>query len=306
MNRTQVVVLIVTVLSVAGLAIAAATVSTPSSSSPGTGPGDDSGGAQDQQQQQNQEKSDVDGSDDLLLVGLVVFLFSMLAVLYVLVQAFNLRRAVVAVLLVVVVSLVGLLVWGLLMNTVPSLTGGEGSGPVNQTTSTGGGGSGGRTPVETPRRSTDVPFALLGVFGLALLVLVTAIYRYSGSDTEVTGPSEEESDDEDNRVREVGEAAGRAAARIEAEGGDLENAIYRAWKEMTDALDVESPRTTTPEEFADRAVEAGMSPDDVQVLTRIFEEVRYGDAPPSEERERRAQDALRRIQDAYTGGESDE
>lgn len=50
---------------------------------------------------------------------------------------------------------------------------------------------------------------------------------------------------------------------------------------------------------ADVAIEAGMEPRDVEKLTRLFEDVRYGDAPVSAARERQATDALRRIESTY-------
>jgi hypothetical protein len=42
-----------------------------------------------------------------------------------------------------------------------------------------------------------------------------------------------------------------------------------------------------------------MQPDDVRELTDLFEEVRYGDREVTAERERRATDALRRIEESY-------
>jgi hypothetical protein len=38
---------------------------------------------------------------------------------------------------------------------------------------------------------------------------------------------------------------------------------------------------------------------DVAELTRLFETIRYGGATPTEERERRAVEALRRIESTY-------
>ncbi|MFW6349169.1 MAG: hypothetical protein ACOC3U_02185 [Thiohalospira sp.] len=47
--------------------------------------------------------------------------------------------------------------------------------------------------------------------------------------------------------------------------------------EMVDLLDVGGPRDATPRQFERKAIDAGMDPTDVGVLTRTFEEVRYGD-----------------------------
>ena len=49
------------------------------------------------------------------------------------------------------------------------------------------------------------------------------------------------------------------------------------------------------------AVEAGMAREDVDRLTSLFEEVRYGGESPTEEREEQALEALRRIEDEYAG-----
>ena len=70
---------------------------------------------------------------------------------------------------------------------------------------------------------------------------------------------------------------------------------------MTAALDVDSPGTTTPREFQRTAVEAGMDRSDVAELTELFESVRYGGLEPTDERERRAVETLRRIESDYGG-----
>ena len=90
--------------------------------------------------------------------------------------------------------------------------------------------------------------------------------------------------------------------RIDAGGSvDPGNEVYRAWREMTASLDVESPETTTPREFQRAAVEAGMAREDVSVLTSLFESVRYSGLDPTEETERRAVETLRRIEASYGG-----
>ncbi|MCU4719102.1 DUF4129 domain-containing protein [Halapricum hydrolyticum] len=298
MNRSQFIAVVVVVLSVAGLAIAAATVSTPSSSAPGTGLGDDPGDSGGGESQQSSSSATGSSGNEDLFVSLGVLLFSVAALvtLYIVVRGLTARRAAIGVLVIAVIALASLLTLSLLMDTVPA-PGGDGP-PAPNESDRDGAGEGGRTPTESPQQRTDVPPSVLGAFGLVMLVLVGAIYRYSGSDSDIGVEAEGDESEEPSSVQAVGEAAGRAADRLDADT-DLENAIYRAWREMTDALDVRSPRTTTPEEFADVAVEAGMSREDVRELTRLFEEVRYGDAEPTLEREQRAQDALRRIQQAY-------
>lgn len=73
------------------------------------------------------------------------------------------------------------------------------------------------------------------------------------------------------------------------------NEVDRLWLKMVRRLDVDDPETTTPTEFAREAVHAGMDPDGVRTLTGVFEEVRYGDTGVTEDRERRARDAFRKL-----------
>lgn len=160
------------------------------------------------------------------------------------------------------------------------------------TAGAGGGAGGTGTPV--------VAAALFAVLGMALLVAVALLLSTTGDDVEEVG----EAPEPDTRidVTEVGRAAGRAADRIEG-SADIDNEIYRAWQDMTDHLDVANPSTSTPGEFAEAAVEAGMAADDVRELTSLFEAVRYGEAAPTAERESRAVSALRRIETEYAGAD---
>lgn len=103
-------------------------------------------------------------------------------------------------------------------------------------------------------------------------------------------------------VSAMGRAAGRAADRIEA-ADDPDNEVFRAWREMVLPLDVPHPESCTSGEFAAAAVEAGMDPEDVTELTDLFDEVRYGGEEPTPERERRAVETLRRIEETYGEGE---
>ncbi|WP_121821961.1 DUF4129 domain-containing protein [Halostella salina] len=168
----------------------------------------------------------------------------------------------------------------------------SGSGPGEGNGSSGPLGSGGGSMTD-PTLPTALVMLVLGVAAVA----VVGLYLYSD-----TGDDEEDPDDEAETPAEqrqaIGRAAGRAADRIE-DDVDVENEVYRAWREMTEHLDVDRPESSTPSEFADAAVDAGMSEGEVGELTRLFEEVRYGGATPTEDRERRAVAALRRIEDEY-------
>ena len=136
--------------------------------------------------------------------------------------------------------------------------------------------------------STTAVLLLLGVLVLAGALVVTRFSRGVPDDPEP------EAEDESAAVAA---AAGRAADEL-AET-TLSNAVFRAWQEMTDALDVENPAATTPAEFEDIAVDAGLAREDVATLTDLFREVRYGDAPATVDREDRARTALRRIEATY-------
>ncbi|WP_435180052.1 DUF4129 domain-containing protein [Halorussus sp. AFM4] len=151
---------------------------------------------------------------------------------------------------------------------------------------------------------TDPSFLLMAGLGVALLAAVALLFvSSSGDDPE---PDEEFAEpDSSEDVRAVGRAAGEAADRIE-DATDVDNEVFRAWREMTDHLDVRNPAASTPAEFAAAAVDAGMAREDVDRLTALFEEVRYGGEAPTEERERQALDALRRIEREYAGGPGSE
>ncbi len=155
-----------------------------------------------------------------------------------------------------------------------------------------GGGGGGDVETSQPSPPSVI---LLAILSLAFLATAIAIVRARGTPVPDTAEDEHAAGAD---PAAVGRAAGRAAERLEGEA-DVDNEVYRAWREMTELLDVENPETSTPGEFATAAVEAGLGQSDVAELTRLFEDVRYGPAPPSEPLERRASTVFRRIQDRY-------
>ena len=85
------------------------------------------------------------------------------------------------------------------------------------------------------------------------------------------------------------------------------NDVYRAWRALAFAGPTRRRSQETPTEFARRAAESGLPDAPVGRLTELFRSVRYGDAPPTADRERRALDALDRIPqvDAPSDAESD-
>jgi hypothetical protein len=156
----------------------------------------------------------------------------------------------------------------------------------------GGGGGGDRADPSPPSAPSLVLLFVL------VLTLVGSVAALLGATTDRDADSPGESSATETDVSAVGRAAGRAADRLEAEP-DVDNGVYRAWREMTALLDVDDPETSTPGEFAAAAVDAGLGREDVAELTRLFEDVRYGSQRPSEEHERRAIGVFRRIESRY-------
>jgi len=180
---------------------------------------------------------------------------------------------------------------GFAMPTGNESAGGGGGG----NSSSGGGGSGGE-----PAGSGNM-FVTIALFGAVLIGLIAVfgaeyIPWQREDDTSRAEVAEAVSDDES-----IGEAAGRAADRIEAAEESAANEVYRAWREMAESVDVGNPRTSTPAEFAAAAVDSGLDRDRVAELTELFEAVRYGDRPVTDEREERAVAALREIEREHGG-----
>lgn len=158
-------------------------------------------------------------------------------------------------------------------------------------------------PVEQLRDPNPSSVVLVVVIGL--LVVAGLLYRREkGAEAESPSNVTEEPDDETG-TEAIGTVAGNVADRLEDEPGEpaLENEVYRAWHEMTTRLPAANHRATTPGEFADAAVEAGLDPADVYALTELFRAVRYGETGATEDREARAVETLRRIEDRYGGDE---
>ena len=174
---------------------------------------------------------------------------------------------------------------GLLGGQEPTLPGGAPAGPESNALSV-----------------AEPPTVLVALFGLVLLGGAAVLFRLTGDDVAAAAPEEEPPPASD--VAAVGRAAGRAADRIEATE-NVDNAVFRAWREMTDGLDVANPDASTPAEFAAAAVDAGMEREDVTELTGLFEAVRYGGLDATDDRERRAADALRSIERTYADAEFD-
>lgn len=143
------------------------------------------------------------------------------------------------------------------------------------------------------------PLATIGLIGLLLLTAGGAFWYWLARDADTDPDPVDLTDGDAEEERELGEAAGGAADRIEASADDFENEVYTAWTEMVDVVDLRNPETSTPKEFAAAATDAGMDRRHVETLRDVFEEVRYGERAVTPEREERAVDALREIEAAY-------
>lgn len=173
----------------------------------------------------------------------------------------------------------------------------------------GGRGGGFSFPGETDAAvNPSAPEALL--FVALVLVIVVAVALWLSGDRELPGGSDDADGDEpaeiapDADVAAMGRAAGRAADRLET-SDEFENEVFRAWAEMTRPIDVEHPDASTPAEFAAAATGAGMDSADVERLTTLFEEVRYGGRMATPERERDAVETLRRIEEQYADADEE-
>ena len=137
---------------------------------------------------------------------------------------------------------------------------------------------------------TLLVFLLVGAVALGVVGLL--------ANRQLTADGGSETAKEEDALAAIGASAGELADQLET-AASVDNEVYRAWKEMTDHLDLDRPEVRAPAEFRDAAVDAGMEPEDVNQLTQLFEEVRYGGAQPTEEREARAVETLRRIERRY-------
>jgi hypothetical protein len=139
------------------------------------------------------------------------------------------------------------------------------------------------------------PVLVAGVFGVVVIGGIALLVVTTGEE-ETFEPTEEEPTEVETAA--FAEAAGRAADRINETNVSVDNAVYEAWLEMTTLLRMDNHASTAPRDFADAAVNAGLDRGDVEELTQLFNEVRYGDKDV-ETREERALEILRNIEQTY-------
>lgn len=193
----------------------------------------------------------------------------------------------------------GIVLWAILTTCEGGLPTGNDSG-VDIIPEGSGGVFGGDTGGVVPAAgSPDISHAILVVAALVILLVVFFMLKATGDDQEAEQHAEEAEEVPPESLAGIATVAAEAADRIESGDVDTENEVYRAWREMTEFLDVQNPTTATPAEFREAARDAGMTAPDVAVLTDLFREVRYGGEAPTADREATAVDALRAIEDAY-------
>lgn len=74
-----------------------------------------------------------------------------------------------------------------------------------------------------------------------------------------------------------------------------ENDVDAAWVRLVSAVGERAGSARTTREYERAAVDAGLDPDAVSLVTRTFEEVRYGGQPVTDERRRRANEGVQRL-----------
>ncbi len=146
------------------------------------------------------------------------------------------------------------------------------------------------------------PLWFAGALGVLAVGAAAVLYRATGDQTvDVSGAEDQDRSEDAPDPADLAAAAGAAADRLAEHDADADNEVYRAWYEMTSLLDVPAPETCTPGEFADAAADVGLNREDVDELTTLFEEVRYGGRDAGS-REELALDVFRRIEAAYGDG----
>ncbi|MFB6296856.1 MAG: DUF4129 domain-containing protein [Halobacteriales archaeon] len=297
MDRRTVEIIVVALIAVAVVSIAASTLDSTTETSDGTGLGGTNGSGSSILPGLSPNTSASIGGPNP--PGWLLSLISVIGIISALWYMWNEPLETLRILVLMTVIFVGLVWLARVLSNVLGEAGGDSGGGLL------GDGIGIRSDGATSASDPTLPAAsvellVLVVLGIALVGVVLRLSENPASRDAVEEPGEAS---EGGEPGSIGRAAGEAADRIDADAA-VDNEIYRAWVEMTDLLDVEHPDTSTPEDFADAAVDAGMRPADVEELTDLFRTVRYGPEGATPGREQRAVEALRRIESTYAPEES--
>lgn len=135
---------------------------------------------------------------------------------------------------------------------------------------------------------------VVGLAAVSALALWGVRSRFRTQSTAEEPAVEEESSVD---ATELSQVAGRAADQLESDEASAD-AVVTAWREMATLVTRGDRRTATPRQVTAWAIAAGYDPEDVETLTRLFEDVRYGDVALSKAQQQRALRAFRRIETA--------
>lgn len=292
--------LLAAVGAIAAIALAAATLETTIESGGNGGFGTGDGSSTTQPPPAEQQPIAGGGEIPTFLEYLLAALAIVIAIAFVWYLIAHRREAVQ---LIAAVLCFSLLIAGGIVLVQDQLPAAEPPSPPEQVNGTGSGEGGSSAGEDSSLSMGPVLLALTAVTAIFVGGLLVSRNLGTSDDTDADRVPDESAPQPD--VAAVGTAAGRAADRIDAddESDAVDNEIYRAWREMTAPLEVDRPESSTPREFASAAIDAGLERDHVDELTRLFEDVRYGDIETTPEMETRAVEVLRRIETEYATDE---
>ncbi|MBN1955154.1 MAG: DUF4129 domain-containing protein [Anaerolineae bacterium] len=230
-----------------------------------------------------------------VVLGILTVLFVAFFIFYLIFVADTKKRLLIT---------LGLLIWFLILYLVSHAT----SRPLEQAQATPGTPPA-ATPAPVPPLSSEADMAgieldvhppawlvWLGAVALALIavgLLAGIAWIFWSRARDAAGPLEE-----------LAREAERALAALEA-GADVHDTIVRCYLQMNHVLQkqrgISRPEAMTPREFERGLRTAGLPPEPVASLTRLFEKVRYGARTPDEGEERQAITSLEAIIKACRG-----
>ncbi|GAB3687656.1 hypothetical protein GCM10028857_20990 [Salinarchaeum chitinilyticum] len=163
------------------------------------------------------------------------------------------------------------------------------------TFSNGGGSTGdfssGAEGVSDTASATGVELtAAVGIAIVIVLLLLLALIARSAEDEDDGAAASVASEPEESGGGTSGVALGGATVA----SPPADNEVYRAWLSLANAANANA-RQETPEEVADRAVDAGVDEAAAREITSLFESVRYGDREPTSGIEQRAERARAKL-----------
>ncbi len=152
-------------------------------------------------------------------------------------------------------------------------------------------GDSGTTSTFTPNASPWTIVAVKIILGIiATSGIILLIIRFQGAKARQTSP-----------LMRLADQAQEALNKLE-EGGDLRNIVLRCYYEMTKILlekkSMKREKSMTPREFETELIAKDLPVESVKMLTRLFEEVRYGSTVPGDREERMATSSLTAIIEA--------